>query len=291
VIHATNHRRLRLAGFRTRTVPTAHGPLQVYDAKGSPTGPTVVLIHGVSTRASTWAGVATALLPHCRRMVIPDLLGHGESFVPPGGLCVHNLHASLTTTLDDIVPEPMVVVGNSMGALMAGLFVAERAWRVRGLFLSNPGGAPIEPEVFHRAVRLLTPSTHTEALRLAKAGSSFSSPFVHQLGARNVLRNLSQPHIRRFLQTATPEDSLTAEQVSRFDMPVLLLTGRDDGVIPDETIQWYRDHLPPHARIREIERFGHAPMTERPRDLARYIREFLSELDPSVFGTELRAAR
>lgn len=279
MIHATNHRRLLRAGFRVRSVPTPHGEMKVYDARGTSGGPTLVLVHGVSSRASTYARVATSLLRQCGRVVIPDLIGHGDSHVPASGLRIHSIDEALTTTLDDIVPEPMVVVGNSMGGLVAGLYVAARPWRVRGLVLSNPGGAPVEPDVFYRAVGLLTPSNHTEALRLAKAGSSFQSRLILHLGARNVLRNLGRPHIRNFLLTATPDESLTAEQVGRFDMPVLLLTGTDDGVIPDETLRWYRDHLPRHAVIREVDHFGHAPMSERPAVLARHIRGFLAELE------------
>ncbi len=252
--------------------------MRVYDARGVHPGPTVVLVHGVASRASQYAPVATALLPLCGRVVIPDLLGHGESDLPADGIRVATIHDALTTALDDIVPERMVMVGNSMGAMMAGLYVAERAWRVSGLVLSNPGGAPIDEAVFRRVVALLTPATHTEALELARAGSSFQSRLILHLGARNVLRKLGQPHIREFLLRASPTESLTPDQVRRFEMPVLLLTGRDDGVIPDETLDWYRRHLPPHAEVKELDLYGHAPMAERPAVLTDELRLFLARL-------------
>jgi pimeloyl-ACP methyl ester carboxylesterase len=252
--------------------------MAVYDARGIHPGPTVVLVHGVASRASQYAPVATALLSWCGRVVIPDLIGHGESELPPDGIRVDTIRASLTTALDDIVPERMVLVGNSMGAMMAGLYVAERAWRVGGLVLSNPGGAPIDEAVFRRVVELLTPATHTEALELARAGSSYQSRLILHLGARNVLRKLGQPHIRDFLLKASPKESLTPDQVRRFEMPVLLLTGRDDGVIPDETLDWYRRHLPPHAVVKEIDLYGHAPMAERPAVFTGELRLFLARL-------------
>jgi pimeloyl-ACP methyl ester carboxylesterase len=290
VIHPANHHALLRAGFRVRSVPSSHGEIKVYDAKGEPNGPTLVLVHGVSGRASNFARVAIPLLPRCGRIVIPDLLGHGDSFVPQDGLRVPAIAESLITTLDDIVPEPMVIAGNSMGALIAGLFVAERAWRVRGLFLSNPGGAPVDDEVFYSVVDLLTPTNYAEALRLAEAGSSYRSRFILHLGALRILFNLGQPHIRDFLLTASPEESLSTEQVSRLAMPILLVTGQDDGVIPDQTIAWYRAHLPPHAEIEEVALFGHAPMSERPRVLTQYIRDFLAQLDASSEQRGLAAA-
>lgn len=249
-----------------------------YDARSGQHGPTVVLVHGVSSRGSQYAAVATALLPWCGRVVIPDLIGHGDSALPPGGLRVATLRSTLTALLDDVVPEPMVLVGNSMGGMMAAMYSAERPWRVRGLILSNPGGAPVDPAVFERVVGLLTPTTHAEALALARAGSSYQSRLFLHLGARAVLRKLRQPHIRDFLLHATPEESLSPADLTRFTMPVWVLTGRDDGVIPDETLAWYRQHLPDHAVMKEVEHFGHAPMAERPAVFTAELRTCLVQL-------------
>ena len=279
MLHPANHFRLTRAGFRIRTVPTRHGRMAFYDARSGHPGPTVVLVHGVSSRGSQFATVATALLPWCGRVVIPDLIGHGDSALPSDGLRVATLRSTLTALLDDVVPEPMVLVGNSMGGMMVAMYTAERPWRVRGLVLSNPGGAPVDSAVFLRVVGLLTPTNHTEALALARAGSSYKSRLFLHLGARAVLRKMRQPHIRDFLLHATPEESLSPTDLTRFTMPVRLLTGRDDSVIPDETLAWYRQHLPTHAVVKEIECFGHAPMAERPAVLTAELRAFLVQLD------------
>ena len=279
MLHVTNHRRLISAGFRQRRLRTEHGQVVVYDAKGGRPGLTVVLVHGVSSRATAYGRVAPALLPHCARLVIPDLLGHGESHVPSGGLCVRSIDEALRSTLDDIVPEPMLLVGNSMGAFIVALYAAARPWRVKGLLLSNPGGAPVPDEVFQRVVGLLTPTTHTEALRLAEAGSSYRSRLILHLGALSMRLNLARPHIRTFLQNARPDECLSDAQVRCFDMPTLLLTGKDDGVIPEETLQWFREHLPEHAEVKEVEYFGHAPMSERPRVFGRLVRRFMEEVE------------
>lgn len=279
MLHVANHRRLLRAGFRTRQVPTDHGDLVLYDAKGGePRGPTVVLVHGVSSRASSWTGVALKLLGHCRRIVMPDLLGHGESHLPSEGLRVHTLDESLRSALDDVVPEQMMLVGNSMGSFMAALFAAERRWRVQGLVLSNPGGAPLPEEVFRQAVSLLTPASPLEALQLARAGSSFTSPLILGVGALAIHRRMKQPHIRAFLETARADESLEADHLRRLDMPVLLVTGLDDGVIPAATLQWYRDNLPPQGEVREVDGYGHAPMSERPRVMAGILRGFLKRV-------------
>lgn len=291
MLHVANHRRLLRAGFRQRRLRTGHGEVAVYDARGKSAGPTLVMVHGVSSRGSTYARVARGLLDQCRRIVIPDLLGHGDSHIPNAGLRIHTIDEALQSTLDDIVPEQMVLYGNSMGGFIAALYAAARPWRVKGLLLSNPGGAPVPDEVFYRAIGLLTPSNHAEAVRLAEAGSSFRSRLILHLGALNIRRNLARPHIRTFLESARPDECLNAEQIGRFDMPTLVLTGTDDGVIPDETLEWYRANLPAHAVVEEVDAFGHAPMSERPRVLTQRLRRFLSEVEsgrphrPALPGT------
>src|SRR5512132_713198 len=58
-------RRARVKGVEVR-----------YFVAGS--GPTVVLVHGLGGAARNWAAVAPALA-ECRRVLVPDLPGHGGS--------------------------------------------------------------------------------------------------------------------------------------------------------------------------------------------------------------------
>ena len=56
MLHPASHLRLIRAGFRIRTVPTRHGRMAFYDARKRGR-PTVVLVHGVSSRGSQYAAV------------------------------------------------------------------------------------------------------------------------------------------------------------------------------------------------------------------------------------------
>ena len=47
-------------------------------------------------------------------------------------------------------------------------------------------------------------------------------------------------------------------------MPVLLLWGESEKLLPAERLDYFRAHLPPHAEIHVVERFGHVPQVERP---------------------------
>ena len=90
--------------------------MAVYDARGVHPGPTVVLVHGVASRASQYAPVATALLSWCGRVVIPDLIGHGESELPPDGIRVDTIREALTTAAGCQRPKvPRARLGSADG--------------------------------------------------------------------------------------------------------------------------------------------------------------------------------
>ena len=56
---------------------------------------------------------------------------------------------------------------------------------------------------------------------------------------------------------------------------MLLLWGGSERLLPAETLEYYRAHLPPHAQVRVVEGFGHVPQVERPRETHAAIRKFL----------------
>ena len=57
-------------------------------------------------------------------------------------------------------------------------------------------------------------------------------------------------------------------------MPVLLLWGGSERLLPAETLDYYRTHLPPHAKVQVVEGFGHVPQVERPDELVSHLVRF-----------------
>ncbi len=76
-------------------------------------------------------------------------------------------------------------------------------------------------------------------------------------------------------------------------MPVLLLWGKDERILPRDHLEFFRRHLPEHARFEEPEGFGHAPYLDDVDAVARRILSFTSEvheLGPAPSVGRLRAA-
>ncbi len=98
-------------------------------------GPNVVLLHGVGLCADAWGAQLEALAPHgC--VTAPDMPGHGACALPGRDMVLDDyIQAAdgLLATLDG----PALVVGHSMGAMMALGLAACAPDRVRGVVALN----------------------------------------------------------------------------------------------------------------------------------------------------------
>jgi pimeloyl-ACP methyl ester carboxylesterase len=113
------------------------GPVHYVDFGGDPDGPAIVCVHGLGGSHCNWLAVAPRLA-ELGRVLAPDLVGHGRT--PAAGRVpdVDGHRRLLTGFLDAAVGRPAVLVGNSMGALVAALVAAEEPGSVAGLVLIDP---------------------------------------------------------------------------------------------------------------------------------------------------------
>lgn len=102
-------------------------------------GPVVVLLHGIASSSVTFERLVPLLLPR-HRVIAIDLLGFGESPAPPDARYTIEEHvAALSRTLGALrLDAPFVLVGHSMGALIAARYTALNGRRVSRLVLVSP---------------------------------------------------------------------------------------------------------------------------------------------------------
>ena len=77
-------------------------------------GPLIVMIHGVGLRSEAWNGQIDPLCERFR-VVAVDMPGHGESLVPTNDFEL----PSYTNAIASVIDEPALVVGHSMGGMIA----------------------------------------------------------------------------------------------------------------------------------------------------------------------------
>jgi pimeloyl-ACP methyl ester carboxylesterase len=102
-------------------------------------GSAVVLIHGIASSSVTFDNVVPLIVQR-HRVIAIDLLGFGGSPTPEGAEYTLEEHvASLSRTIDSLrLHRPFVLVGHSMGSLIASRYAATHGRRLRGLVLVSP---------------------------------------------------------------------------------------------------------------------------------------------------------
>jgi pimeloyl-ACP methyl ester carboxylesterase len=262
-------------GVSSRRVATSVGACHAFDAPGQGKAPPVVLLHGIGSSASSFGRVILDLKARVRHVVAPDAPGHGLSPGPSLPLTPTALAAGVTETFSQLLDEPAVLFGCSLGGAVALRYTLANRERVRGLVLCSPGGAPTESlaELFSNFDLTDDAKARDFLVKLFHR-----PPWYMPLLVRDVRRIMSSPPIRQFFSSASQADLLTPRELKHLDVPVLLLWGQSERLLPREHLRFFREHLPAHARIEQPERFGHSPHVERPLELARKIADFAASL-------------
>jgi pimeloyl-ACP methyl ester carboxylesterase len=118
------------------------GQVNVADFGGE--GPLMVLLHGLGGSHANWIRLGP-LLAERARVLAPDLPGFG--YTPPRGRAT-TVQANarwVDLLLQEVADEPAILVGNSMGGLVALLEAAANPEMVAGLVLLNPA-LPLAPK-------------------------------------------------------------------------------------------------------------------------------------------------
>ncbi|MGC8463353.1 MAG: alpha/beta fold hydrolase [Acidimicrobiales bacterium] len=140
----------RAVEVTSRTVDV-DGPVHYADFGGDPDGATIVCVHGLGGSHRNWLAVAPGLA-ELGHVLALDLVGHG--LTPAGGRVpdVEGHRRLLAGFLGVVVGRPVILVGNSMGALVTALVASEVPELVAGLVLVDPALpvrsiAPFRPSV------------------------------------------------------------------------------------------------------------------------------------------------
>jgi pimeloyl-ACP methyl ester carboxylesterase len=264
--------------FRSRRVTTSVGHMHTLDARGQGRLPPLVLLHGLSSTGVHYLPLVGHVRPHVRRLLLPDLPGHGFSDAPAGGMRHDTLAVGLQETLDAVLDEPAVIFGNSLGAVAAIRYARLRPERVRGLFLCSPGGAPMSGEALTRFVDSFRVESHAAAVAFVDRVFGRRTTLRHVV-AWGVQKRMHHPTVRGLLDAVTPEGMLSGEELSGLQMPVHVSWGRRDGVLPREHFDFFRDNLPAHAVMAEPAHHGHSPYLEDAPGVGRAIVDFLGNVE------------
>lgn len=272
-----------------------------YRDEGPPNGPPLLLIHGFSASLHTWEPWVERLGDDFRIISI-DLPGHGLTRAPAG-------YAASIEAFRDAVHafavqqglEHFALAGSSMGGNVAWEYALANPEQVDALILVDASGwedtraeATDEPQVF-KLLRnpLLGPLLRDlDNTRLVRGGleASFAdtSLVTDAMVERYAELSRAPGHRDILLQMSLgfrSRNYATPERLAALDMPVLILTGDTDRLVPPAHARQFNEAIR-GSQLVTFQATGHIPQEERPEESATAVREFLTQV---VEGSPLAA--
>ncbi|MFZ4927717.1 alpha/beta fold hydrolase [Chryseobacterium sp. Mn2064] len=106
-----------------------------------PNGKTIMLLHGKNFNGAYWQKTAKDLSDKGFRVVIPDQIGFGKSSKPHSyQFSFSQLAENTKAVLDELQIDKAIVLGHSMGGMVATRFTLLFPEKVQKLILENPIG-------------------------------------------------------------------------------------------------------------------------------------------------------
>jgi pimeloyl-ACP methyl ester carboxylesterase len=230
--------------------------------RGPRGAPELFVLHGLGDSIAGWVRVLGPLARR-HRVHIVDLPGHGLS-PPPRDFRLRTLLEPLQRCAAGL--RAPVLVGHSLGGWLAARLALGPLSHARGLVLINPGGAVLEQSEWLQFRGLLERADPRAYLERA----FHRAPLALRFFPDEVIQAISAPATRAFLAAVATEDFLQAAELASLRMPVRLVWGERDRLLPAGTLPFFRAHLP-RAEVVLLPRAGHLPHLEAPGDLARAI--------------------
>lgn len=123
------------------TVESKHVQMVYMDAKpATANGKTIILFHGKNFSGYYWKDIIPALTGKGYRVIVPDQLGWGRSDKPDLHYSFHMLANNNRLLLDSLHIGHVIVLGHSMGGMLAVRFALMYPGRTEKLVLENPIG-------------------------------------------------------------------------------------------------------------------------------------------------------
>jgi 3-oxoadipate enol-lactonase len=261
---------LALAVFCARTIVPPAATTHTAFGRGTP----IVLVHGLGSQSDDWLVTARRLALHYR-VVLVDLPGHGESDMPePFSLA--RATASLDRALADIPGGPAILVGHSLGGLIAAAEAIDHPERVRGLVLIETALRPQLPADQRAAWLDRLDRDYDAVLREAYLGFGRDSAQGEMLYRRTAA--LDPRVVKRWIRLAWTTD--LSPEVARLDIPVLAVLAERSWAA-DEPWNAVARELGyvgiPRLRASRIADCGHFVMLDHPDELAARIQGFAAD--------------
>jgi 3-oxoadipate enol-lactonase len=243
---------------------------------GPADGAPLVFINSLGTDLRLWDQVLP-LLPPGLRVLRFDNRGHGLSDAPAPPYAMGALVRDAERLIEARGFRAAVVVGLSIGGLIAQGLAVKRPDLVRALVLSNTGARIGTPEIWAERIAAVQ-AGGVAAVAEAVLQRWFPRPFRESLAAVPWRHMLERTPVAGYAGcSAAIAGADFRVTTAGLRLPTLGIAGSEDGSTPPDLVR-ETVGLIPGSRFALIRGAGHLPCVDQPVEYARILGAFLREI-------------
>ena len=231
------------------------------------TGPPIVLLHGIGSNSKSWRRQLAAFSKHFT-VVAWDAPGFGKSSEPTAAVeSIGAYTRALHDLLNSLKLEAAVILGHSLGGIIAQEFYREAPALVRALILADTTKGGSNPTNRLRMIRTMTPQelARDRAPKLLSPGA----PKAVVDEAVAIMSEVRRPGYEFAAIAMSKAD--TRGILDNITVPLLMIWGAEDNITPQWT-DW-----PKSARVEIIPNAGHLCYIEQAETFNAIVVEFLKQ--------------
>lgn len=246
---------------------------------GNP-APPILYLHSLGADLRIFDGVV-ARLPGQRHLRM-DLRGHGLSDAPAGPYSILQLAEDAMSVLDAVGADTAVLVGVSVGGMVALRAALDWPHRVAGLVLSNTAARIGDADVWRARMEVVEEQgvgalADSTLLRWFPEGFRHANePLVN--GLTNMISRTSATGYAGVCAAIGAED--LRRRLPELQVPTLVVGGSHDMSTPPPLVAELAGGLPA-ATLQVIDDAGHLPMVDAPERFTELLTQYLAEHNDS----------
>ncbi|QDF65314.1 pimeloyl-ACP methyl ester esterase BioH [Shewanella sp. SNU WT4] len=249
-------------------------------------GPNLVLLHGWGVNSGVFMPLVAQLSQYKVHLI--DLPGFGHSQLTSNELNVW------LEQLQAVMPSNAIILGWSLGGLLASLLVHQHPQHYQGLitvasspcFLAQaeqdwPGIKPQVLSLFHRQLELDLSLTIERFLAIQAMGSASAKTDIKQIKEQVLARPLPQLAALEVGLDWLASLDIRA-QTQEIERPWLRLWGKLDGLVPKGVV----DLMPQQPQFSDhvFDKASHGPFISHPQEFVAVIHEWIKQLPANSQG-------
>ena len=267
-----------------KALTLSSGDKMVYAENGNVAGEPLLLIHGFGGNKDNFTRIARQLESY--HLIIPDLLGFGESSKPMtadyrADAQATRLHELLQTKG---LTSNIHVGGNSMGGAISVAYAAKYPKEVKSLWLIDSAGfwSAGVPKSLEGATLENNPLliNKTEDFYNMYDFVMSKPPYIPKsVKAVFAQERIANKALESKILAQIVEDNVEerAKVIAEYNIPTLVVWGEEDQVIKPETVTLIKEIIP-QSEVITMPEIGHAPMIEAVKQTANDYKAFRAQL-------------